>query len=51
VARVATLMSELEAADSVEPGAKFEAFTYVDRMLAIDLGRYLGRPQPQRTDS
>ena len=51
VARVATLMGELEEADSVEPGAKFEAFTYVDRMLAIDLGRHLGGPQPQRTDS
>ena len=51
VARVAALMGELEDADSVEAGAKFEAFTYVDRMLAIDLGRHLGRPQSQRTDS
>jgi hypothetical protein len=42
VARVASTMSELEDADCVEPGAKFEAFTYVDRMLAVDLGRVLG---------
>jgi hypothetical protein len=51
VARVASLMGELEEDECVEPGAKFEAFTYVDRVLAIDLGRGLGRAQRQRTDS
>lgn len=43
VARVVAMMSELEEADDVEPGAKFEAFTYVDRVLAVDLMRNLGR--------
>lgn len=43
VARVAAMMSELEDAEGVEPGAKFEAFTYVDRVLAVDLGRHLGQ--------
>lgn len=42
VARVTSMMSELEGAECVEPGAKFEAFTYVDRILAIDLARGLG---------
>ena len=51
VARVVSLMGELDDDECVEPGAKFEAFTYVDRVLAIDLGRGLGRTQPQRTDS
>ncbi len=45
VPRAAELMSELEDAERVEPGAKFEAFNYVDRVLAIDLGRGLGRTQ------
>ncbi|HYB35741.1 MAG TPA: hypothetical protein VEF72_08160 [Mycobacterium sp.] len=43
VARVAAMMSELEDAEDIEPGAKFEAFTYVDRVLAVDLGRHLGQ--------
>jgi hypothetical protein len=51
VARVVSLMGELDDDECVEPGAKFEAFTYVDRLLAVDLGRGLGCAQPQRTDS
>jgi hypothetical protein len=43
VTRVTELMSALEDADDVEPGAKFEAFNYVDRVLAVDLVRDLGR--------
>ncbi len=30
MARVVAMMSELEDAEDIEPGAKFEAFTYVD---------------------
>jgi hypothetical protein len=43
VARAIAMMAELEDADHIEPGAKFEAFTYVDRVLAVDLMRDLGR--------
>jgi hypothetical protein len=37
------MMSELEGAEGVEPGAKFEAFAYLDQVLAVDLSRDLGR--------
>jgi len=50
VAAVVSLMGELDDDEGVEPGAKFEAFTYVDRLLAVDLGRGLGCAPPQRTD-
>ena len=43
VAHVLAMMRELEDADNVEPGAKFEAFIYADRVLAVDLMRDLGR--------
>jgi hypothetical protein len=42
VARLLTMMTELENADGIEPGAKFEAFTYADRILAVELVRNLG---------
>lgn len=42
VARALTMMAELEDDESIEPGAKFEAFTYLDRVLAVDLSRDLG---------
>lgn len=51
VARVASMMNELEDAECGEPGAKFEAFSYVDRMLAVDLRRDLASTQPHRTDA
>jgi hypothetical protein len=43
VTRVVEMMNELEGAEGVDPGAKFEAFAYVDRVLAVDLSRDLGR--------
>jgi hypothetical protein len=43
VARVVAMMSELEDTTDIEPGAKFEAFAYVDRVLAVDLVRNLAR--------
>jgi hypothetical protein len=43
VARVVAMMSELEDIEGIEPGAKFEAFNYLDRVLAVDLTRDLGR--------
>lgn len=43
VARVVALMTELENREDLESGAKFEAFAYVDRVLAVDLVRDLSR--------
>jgi hypothetical protein len=43
VARVVAMMTQLEDNDGIEPGAKFEAFSYLDRILAVDLSRDLGR--------
>jgi hypothetical protein len=43
VARVVAMMRELEDIEGIEPGAKFEAFNYLDRVLAVDLARDLGR--------
>jgi hypothetical protein len=43
VARLVAMMHELETAGVVEPGAKFEAFAYLNRVLAVDLMRNLGR--------
>jgi hypothetical protein len=40
---VVAMMIELENTEGVEPGAKFEAFAYLDRVLAVDLARNLGR--------
>ncbi len=42
IAAVSTMLAELEASDGVEAGAKFEAFAYLDRVLAVDLTRDLG---------
>lgn len=46
VTRVTELMSELEDAGDVEPGAKFEAFNYVDRVLSVDLVRDVASRPP-----
>jgi hypothetical protein len=43
VAAVVTMMEALEDDESIEPGAKFEMFAYLDRVLAVDLARNLGR--------
>lgn len=43
MSRLVAMMHELDKAEVVEPGAKFEAFAYVDRVLAVDLMRNLGR--------
>ena len=43
VSRALSLLSELDDAETIEPGAKFEAFAYADRVLAVDLMRQLGR--------
>lgn len=42
VARLVAMMHELDRTGMVEPGAKFEAFAYLDRVLAVDLMRNLG---------
>jgi len=44
--RAIMLMRELEKDERVAPGAKFEVFAYVDRVLAVDLARSVGQPQP-----
>jgi hypothetical protein len=36
-------MAELEDAEGIELGAKFEAFAYLDRVVAVDLMRGVGR--------
>lgn len=41
--RAISLMDDLEDAKTVAPGAKFEAFAYADRVLALDLMREMGR--------
>jgi cysteinyl-tRNA synthetase len=40
------VLGELEKDDSVEAGAKFETFVWVDRILGLDLAREVGRPKP-----
>ncbi|AHH19741.1 hypothetical protein NONO_c49570 [Nocardia nova SH22a] len=47
VAAAAERMNRLELSTTVEPGAKFEAFAFLDRILAIDLARDLGRMSRQ----
>jgi hypothetical protein len=42
VASVFTLLNRLEHDASVAPGAKFETFVHLDRILGLDLARYLG---------
>jgi hypothetical protein len=41
--RAMSLMADLENSKDVAPGAKFEAFAYADRVLALDLMREMGR--------
>jgi cysteinyl-tRNA synthetase len=48
--RAILLMRELEKDDRVAPGAKFEVFAYVDRVLALDLARLVGQPLPAAAD-
>jgi hypothetical protein len=43
VARLVAMMGELEIAEDIEAGAKFEAFAFLDRVLSVDLTRDLGR--------
>jgi cysteinyl-tRNA synthetase len=42
VAPIFALLTGLEHDPSVAPGAKFETFTHLDRILGLDLARYLG---------
>jgi cysteinyl-tRNA synthetase len=44
--RVITTLRELEKSSTVPPGALFEIFAYVDRVLALDLTRLVGQPTP-----
>jgi cysteinyl-tRNA synthetase len=43
--RALQVLRRLERDEAVAPGAKFETFNYIDRVLALDLGREIGRPQ------
>ncbi|MBU3064444.1 hypothetical protein KO481_23280 [Nocardia sp. NEAU-G5] len=43
LAAVRSVLEELEDSAGIEPGAKFETFAYLDRVLAVDLVRDLGR--------
>jgi cysteinyl-tRNA synthetase len=36
----------LERDESVPPGARFEAFAHLDRLLGLDLARDIGKPDP-----
>lgn len=47
VAGVVAMMAELEGDEAISPGAKFEAFAFFDRVLAVDLARDLGRKRPR----
>ena len=40
--------SEIDDTQDAEPGTKFEAFTYVDPLPAIDFRRHLGRARPDQ---
>ena len=43
VSTVVSMLRALEDVEDIEPGTKFEAFAYLDRVLAVDLARALGR--------
>jgi len=43
--RLLAVLDEIEASPSLSPGAKFEAFAFADRILALDLARTVGRPR------
>ena len=42
VPTVLDLMRDVESDAAIAPGAKFETFVHLDRVLAFDLIRYLG---------
>jgi len=44
------VLGELEKDDAVAPGAKFETFAWVDRLLGLDLARDVGRPRDGLAD-
>jgi cysteinyl-tRNA synthetase len=43
IPRAILLLRELERDDAIAPGAKFEVFAYLDRVLGLDLARDVGR--------
>jgi hypothetical protein len=45
VAGVLTLLEKLEQDPTVSAGSKFETFVHLDRILGLDLPRYLGSPR------
>jgi cysteinyl-tRNA synthetase len=44
--RAITLLREVEKSPEIAPGAAFEVFSHVDRVLGLDLTRLVGRPIP-----
>jgi len=44
------VLSELEKDDAVAAGSKFETFAWVDRILALDLVRDVGKPRESTSD-
>lgn len=44
--RAVLAVRRLERDADVDPGAKFEAFAHLDRLLGLDLVREVGRPRP-----
>jgi hypothetical protein len=38
------LLEEVVQDDGAPPGAKFETFIFADRILGLDLGRWIGQP-------
>jgi cysteinyl-tRNA synthetase len=49
-ATVIGILTDLANDDTVPPGARFETFLSVDRVLALDLARHLGSVSPAATD-
>jgi cysteinyl-tRNA synthetase len=45
--RAITLLREIEKEADLSPGAKFEVFAHVDRLLGLDLARMVGREPAQ----
>ncbi len=45
--RAITLLREIEKDADLSPGAKFEVFAHVDRLLGLDLARMVGREPAQ----
>lgn len=41
-------LRDLEADSELPPGAKFETAAYLDRLVAVDLARDIGKPRPKR---